>query len=393
MIGPGAPETILPTPRKDFPPNATLLGTLGENYSPYGVAAGVKPYTPSLFPFGGGVTVRNTNWYIDYLKVGTGIRKASEGNRGEQAVATPLGNILIADEQGKFVEKSPDIVSAGSGSVVRKFPSYPEDGFSSPKRIDRLAASPVNASHLFAVFSPQVRRRTNDLPQEVYFIDATKEKSPTFERVHFSGREHIVDLAAGQDDEGSELVAVVSKSVETSKTTLNIFNTKGQEITKVNNVTTVIAGEVGEFFYMDDSGKVFRLMESTETEGVLPTWQSELIFDGAQINLRNDGQPLFLTKAPEGKVVVVTRKGHVFLVDPQKPEKNGSLGTHYQLPETSETGKPLILCEAAATPEGGEGYAVMREGISAQDASYLLYQLYDLSPEPVSAEPSPATQE
>ena len=88
-----------------------------------------------------------------------------------------------------------------------------------------------------------------------------------------------------------------------------------------------------------------------------------------------------------------TTKGHVFLVDPQNPKKNGSSGTHYQLPETSEAGKPLVLCEAAATIDGRSGYAVMREGESAQNASYLLYQLYDLSPEPVAVEPAVSTQE
>ncbi len=320
------------------------------------------------------------------------MRPAREKNIGEQATITPSGSVAIAENNGVFTLRDPDITSVGRGPVKTSFRSYPEEGFSSPQQIDRLVVSPVNDSHLFAVFIPQDRQ---NLPQQVYFIDGTGKKEQPFTKVRSFQREHIIDFAAGQESEGSELVAVVTRDYESSeKTMLHIYDTQGREITNVNNVTTVIAGEAGQFFYVDGLGKVYRLMKSSKTEGEPPTWQSELILGQAgRTSNYNEGEPLFLTKAPDGKLVVVTKGAHVFLVDPKKTNSIGSPGTHYQLPETSEAGKPLILCEAAATMNGETGYAVMREGDSAMDANYLLYRLYDLSPEPTAVEPVPAPQE
>ncbi|KKP60986.1 MAG: hypothetical protein UR54_C0006G0014 [Candidatus Roizmanbacteria bacterium GW2011_GWA2_34_18] len=319
------------------------------------------------------------------------MRAAGEKNIGEQAAITPSGSVAIAENHGVFTVRDPDITSAGRGPVKTSFRSYPEEGFSSSQQIDQLVVSPVNDSHLFAVFIPQGRQ---NLPQQVYFIDGTGEKNKPFTKVHSFQHEYIIDFVAGQDSESSELVAVVARNSESQKTVLHIYDTKGQEVTNVDNVTTVISGEAGQFFYVDGLGKVYRLMKSSKTEGQPSTWQSELIVEQAgRTSNYNEGEPLFLTKALEGKVVVVTRKGHVFLVDPQKPEKNGSTGTHYQLPATSEAGKPLILCEAAATMDGRTGYAIVGEGESAHDRRYHLFQLYDLSLEPAPIEPVPAPQE
>jgi len=383
MVGPGSSTEVasLP-PKKDFPSQASLLGDLGNNYSPYGVAAGQKPFNSSLFCYPGGITVKDVNRLADYSFVGTGdevlMTPSSAISLGRLAAVTSSGNTLIVDNRNRGIEIQPS-TDLGSPSRVREFPLYPEERFSNPQEINQLAISPINDAHLFVAFVPMDHR---GFPNQVSFVDTTDESKPKFTDVHFFPHERIVDFAAGQDREGSELVAVVSEGVEKQNTALQIFDTKGKEIINIKDVTTVIAGGAGEFFYMNQLGKVYSL----KNEDAPPSWQKKPVFDPNKTR----GEPLFLTKAPDGKVVVVTRSGQVFLVDPQKPEKNGLPGTHYQLPETSETGKPLILCEAAATMDGGTAYAVMREGSSAVDANYLLYKLYDLIPEPPPVEPPAA---